>query len=254
MVDVEQRTLRAFEQDALALAALAVEQRPHRVHIGKHLRRKVGKVVIHRARIDLGHAEAAAQGVVMHQQALDLGAERRQVGKVHEADGAAADLVLVGRADAALGGADAALGIVGLADRLELAMQRQDQGGVLGDAQTLGSHRDALLGDGGDLVEQGPGVDNDAVADDRQLALAHRAGRQQRQLVDGVADDQRVAGIMPALEADDDVGLLGEPVDDLAFTLVSPLGADHHDVGHETIPAPRPDTSSRVPPAGSALG
>jgi hypothetical protein len=32
-----------------------------------------------------------------------------------------------------------------------------------------------------------------------------------------------MAGIMPALKADNDVGLLGEPVDNFAFALVAPL-------------------------------
>jgi len=32
-----------------------------------------------------------------------------------------------------------------------------------------------------------------------------------------------MAGIVAALEAHDDVGLFGQPVDDLAFTLVAPL-------------------------------
>ena len=40
---------------------------------------------------------------------------------------------------------------------------------------------------------------------------------------------------MAALEADDDIGLLGEPVDDLAFALVAPLGADHHDIRHNDL-------------------
>ena len=46
-----------------------------------------------------------------------------------------------------------------------------------------------------------------------------------------VADD-RVAGVVAALEADDDVGLLGEQVDDLALALVAPLGADDHGAWH----------------------
>ena len=182
--------------------------------------------------------------------------ERRQVGEIHEADGAAADLVLVGRADAALGGADAGGGTVGLAQRLELAVQRQDQGGVLGDAQVFGGHRDALLVELRDLVDQRLRVDHHAVADDRQLAPAHDARGQQRQLVGGAVDDQRMAGIVAALEADDDVGLLGQPVDDLALALVAPLGADHHHIRHRTA---FPDASartldSREPPARSTLG
>ena len=57
----------------------------------------------------------------------------------------------------------------------------------------------------------------------------------QRKLVGGAVDHQRVAGIMAALEADDDVGLLGQPIDDLAFALVAPLGADHDNICHEEL-------------------
>ena len=41
-----------------------------------------------------------------------------------------------------------------------------------------------------------------------------------------VAHD-RVAGVVAALEADDDVGPLGEQVGDLALAFVAPLGADY---------------------------
>jgi hypothetical protein len=44
------------------------------------------------------------------------------------------------------------------------------------------------------------------------------------------ADDQRVAGIVAALEAHHALGMIGQPVDDLAFALVAPLGADDDDV------------------------
>ena len=39
MIDIEQRALRALEQNTLALAALVVEQIPHGVRIWQHLRR-----------------------------------------------------------------------------------------------------------------------------------------------------------------------------------------------------------------------
>ena len=112
-------------------------------------------------------------------------------------------------------------------------MQRQDQRGVLGDAQIVRRHRDALRLQLVDLLEQRVRIDHDAVADDRQLAAAHDAGRQQRQFVGHAVDDQRMAGIVAALEADDDVGLLRQPVDDLAFAFVAPLGADHHHIRHQ---------------------
>ena len=90
-----------------------------------------------RVLVDLGLAEAAPQRIVVHQDAVDLGPQRAEVLEVLHADGAAADLVLVGRADAAPGGADLALAGGGLAHHVELAVQRQDQRGVLGDAQVV---------------------------------------------------------------------------------------------------------------------
>ena len=179
----------------------------------------------------------------------------RQVGQIHEADGAPADFVFVGRADAALGGADAGRRILRLAHRFELAMQRQNQSCVFGDAQTVRRHRDALLLELGDFIDQRLRIDHHAIADDRQLAAAHHAGRQQRQLVGDAVDHQRVAGIVAALEPHDDVGLLGQPVDDLALAFVAPLGPDNHNIRHRNpFPAPAPGHWSREPPARSTFG
>ena len=111
-------------------------------------------------------------------------------------------------------------------------MQRQDQGGVLGDAQTVRRHGDPLLLEATDLFDERMRVEHHAVADHRQLARPHHARRQQRELVGHPVDDQRVAGIVAALEAYHDVGLLGEPIDDLSLALVAPLGADHDHIGH----------------------
>jgi hypothetical protein len=47
-----------------------------------------------------------------------------------------------------------------------------------------------------------------------------------------VAHHQRVAGIVPALKAHHDVGAAGQPVHNLAFAFVTPLGADHGDICH----------------------
>ena len=155
------------------------------------------------------------------------------IGEVADADGAAADLVLVGRADAAAGGADLARPPrASSRSTVELAVQRQDQRGVLGEQQVLRRDRHALLAQRLDLRQQRPGIDHHAVADDRQLARPHHARGQQAQLVGRVADDQRVAGIVAALEAHHDVGALGQPVDDLALALVAPLGADHRHIRH----------------------
>src|SRR5829696_8367757 len=97
-------------------------------------------------------------------------------------------------------------------------------------------------------------VEHDAVADDRELALAHDAGGQQRELVGLGPDDEGVAGVVAALEAHDHVGLLGEPVDDLALALVAPLGADHHDIRHCESPHEKPRRKAGASPCAPSSG
>ncbi len=111
-------------------------------------------------------------------------------------------------------------------------MRRQDQGGVIGEFQILRRDVEPLPAHRLDFVEERPGVDDDAIADDRQFAGAHDPRGQQAQLVFDIADDQGMPGIGAALKADDDIGPLGQPVDDLALALVAPLGADHRDIAH----------------------
>ncbi len=55
---------------------------------------------------------------------------------------------------------------------------------------------------------------------------------------------------MAALETHDDVGADREPIDDLAFPLVAPLGADDHDIGHERSLLPRHEKPRRQQQAG----
>ena len=114
----------------------------------------------------------------MGQQAGDLGIERFGLGEVHQANRAATDLVFVGGADAALGGADlrAAAGLFAMG--VELPMQREDQRNVLGDFEIFRRNRDALGPNLLDFLGQMVGVDDDAIADDGEFALAHDARRQ----------------------------------------------------------------------------
>ena len=179
MVDVEQRALCALEQNAFSLAPPRIEQQPHQIHERQHFGGQRRKIVVNILAVDRLEVETAAQRVMMRQQTLDLGPQRRQIGQVHEADSAAADLVLIGGTDAAFGRADARCRAVGLADGFELAVQRQDQGHILGDAQIVRRHGDALFLELGDLIEQRLQIDHNPVADDRKLAAAHDARRQQ---------------------------------------------------------------------------
>jgi hypothetical protein len=137
VIDVEQRALRALEQDALARLAGIVEDAATPVGIGQHLAARVSSCLLSNVtrRSTSSIAEPAAQRVVMAAGASILAVERVAVEQVAQADGAAADLVLIGGADAAPGGADlrARCSRGFFAQAIELAVQRQDQRGVLGD-------------------------------------------------------------------------------------------------------------------------
>ncbi len=69
-----------------------------------------------------------------------------------------------------------------------------------------------------------------AVADEAVDVAAQDARGNQVQHGLLAADDQRVAGVVAALEAHHALRVVGEPVDDLALALVAPLGADDDDV------------------------
>ena len=213
-----------------------LEQVPGRVHEGQDFRRDAVEFVADRVRGDRLEPEAAPQRIVMGEQAGDLLVERIRLGEIHEPDRPPADLVLVGRADAALRRPDLQpFDAGGFAMGVELAVQREDQRDILGDLEIVRRDRDALRLELGDLVHEMMRIEHDAVADDRELARPHDARGQQRQLVDLVADDERMAGVVAALEAHHDIGLERQPIDDLALAFVAPLGADHHHIRHRSI-------------------
>ena len=123
-----------------------------------------------------------------------------------------------------------------LARLIQQHVRGQDQRAVRREAQPL-EHRHALLHQHAALAEQRLERQHHAVADEAAHLLAQDPGRDQRQ--DGLlaADDERVAGVVAALEAGHRGGALGQQVDDLALALIAPLGADDDD---ELAHAPNP--------------
>ena len=102
----------------------------------------------------------------------------------------------------------------------------------MGDFQIVGRNGDALCAQSVNFFQQCPRVHHHAIADNRQLALAHNARWQERQLIHLAIDNQCVTGIVPALKAGHHVGAHRQPIDDFAFTFVAPLRADHDNMRH----------------------
>src|SRR5579883_340630 len=171
----------------------------------------------------------------MQQELIELVAKARGIGEIAEADGAAAGLVLVSGANAAAGRADLAVTARLLARAVDLHMGGQDQRRAFGDLEIVRRNRDTLGADRFDLLDERPGIDDDAIADDRELVGPYHARGQEAEAVLDIADDQGMAGIVTTLKAHHDIGALREPIDDLAFSLVTPLGADHRHIRHLRI-------------------
>jgi hypothetical protein len=158
---------------------------------------------------------------------------RRIFEEILNADPEAEGLVGVTGADPALRRADLELPELRLARVVELHVVRHDHVRVRGDLQP--AHVDPAALEALDLVGEHTGVDHDPVADHAELAGMEDPRRDQ---VEGellaVADD-RVAGVVAALETHDHPRALREQVDDLALALIAPLGSDDCDSRHERV-------------------
>src|SRR5690606_5012844 len=79
-----------------------------------------------------------------------------------------------------------------------------------------------------------------AVADQALDILAQDAGRDQVQHGLLAIDHQGVTGVVAALVTHDGGSLVGQQIDDLALTLITPLGAQDYDIlTHNTCPLRR---------------
>ena len=96
----------------------------------------------------------------------------------------------------------------------------------------LAAHRDAGRFQRLDLAQQRRRVDHQAVADHGLLPGTQNAARDQLEDELLLADENRVAGIVAALIARHDIEPFREEIDDLAFALVAPLGAEDDYVSH----------------------
>ena len=232
MIDVEHRALRALEKNALPAAAGVGQLLPDAGAVGQHLGRNLLQHPQVLVEIKLWLAHAARQRAVMAEQLGQCPAQAVFVGEVGQAYRPAGDFVLVGGADAAPGSPDFLSAACPFPGVIQRGMHGQDQRRVLSDAEAALVDLQPQFAAALDLVDQRPGVEHDAVTDQSLLALAHHTGRQQRQRVGDIVDDQRVAGVMPALKPHHHVGAFGQPVHDFAFSFVAPLGAYDSHVRH----------------------
>src|SRR5215831_7167507 len=103
----------------------------------------------------------------MSEQPVNLVAEDRKIGEVHQPDRPPPDLVFISGSDAASRGTDSGAGIGGLAEDIEFLMQGQYQSHVFGNAQRVRSDLHALTLEPRYFLDQGGGIEHDPIPDDR---------------------------------------------------------------------------------------
>src|SRR5579872_4939550 len=123
-------------------------------------------------------------------------------------------------------------------------MQRQNERRVFRNHQIRRADTNAEFFEPVDFLDKGPGIDDNTVADNAKLARTHHPGRQKRQFVSDTINYQRVASIVAALKANDHIGARRQPVDDLAFALVTPLRANYRYIGHFDFRGKLPPTNT----------
>ena len=150
----------------------------------------------------------------------------QQFAKPYSAPG---HFIFVGRADAASGGTDRLFSARPLTRLVQCDVVGKYQRAGLADTETLDC-RYATLVQHIQLFQQRTGREHHAVSDQAAHAFAKYAGRYQVQNRLLSIDYQRMAGIVPTLKAHHRLRTIGQKVDDLAFTLISPLGTDYNNV------------------------
>jgi hypothetical protein len=258
VIDVEQRPLGAFEENVVAAADRLGQQGRAAADVLGNLRRVFAVFGEDLFLVEGRFAEEfLEQEVLFRQDLLQLAAEGLWLDQVTHADAAAADLVFVGRADAAPGGADLTVGYL-LAGDVDGLVPRHDDVQVAVDHQLPVVLEIAALLEVDDLAEEDLRIEHHAVADDAALAGVENAGGDQVQDHLLITDHQGMTGIVPPLVADHLLGVLGVDVNDLALAFVAPLGAYNDYVCHDVY-SPRRVTGgtrrpARLPDSGGFPG
>src|SRR5688572_9240416 len=233
VVDIEQRSLSAFEHHSFAGVDLAVKQqtgaaneRPKPFTVAgvsvMDLIEIEGLLFENRLEIDIFLFNIMAQFV----------SKRVLFEQIDKADTDSRYFVFVRRTDAPAGSANFSLASEPFPGQINGLVVRHDEMRFFADTQQRIIKQMPLGLESVNLLDQNLRINHHAVADHAQLIWMQRPGRNEMQYGLFAVHHQGVTGVVAALEADDDIGVAGKKIDDFAFTFVAPLGSDDCYVGH----------------------
>ncbi len=165
MVDIEERRLRSLEEDVLSCLERAINEERRVGHVRERDFAKARQSLVDRGlkrRRLLGDTEGLR---LLAHEIVEFLPQEVGMPEIPDAQTAAADLVLVGRTDAAAGGPDAARAeLLLLALLLESVVRKNELRAIA--QKKIGADFDALLPELLDLGEKRIRVDDASVSDD----------------------------------------------------------------------------------------
>ena len=242
VVDAEMRPLGSLEQDALAALQRGVQPDRGVVHV-----RREPFAICHMFREQRLRVESLRAAVRLDEPLLDghdraeFGAQDVRVDQVAHADAEAPDLVLEGGTDPPQGRPGPHVALQFLLEAVQDLVVRHHDMRAVANAEV----RDRMATGPRlvNLLQELRGFDHDAVPDHVHRPFPEDPGREQVERVQLAPDLDGVARVRPSLEPRNDVGFVGEKIDDLALALVPELGPHDYARGHRAL---REGITSRV--------
>ncbi len=228
MIHVQKHGMGAFENHALAFAGILQKQECRVVHERGKATAEIAILLENLFPIGRPKIVQGAQNLVpFRHHVADALLELWFVQKIGDAEGGGSlHFVGIGGPDAAARRADRCpLGTL-LAGGILLHVIRHHQMRFVTDAEIGWCDGDSACGQIIDFAEQRRRVEHDAVADDVHLARPKHADGKQMGGIFLAADADGVSGVGAAAVADDHIGPLGQQIDDLSLSLVTPLQPD----------------------------
>ena len=175
MVDIEESPLRAFKQNFFSLLQRVVQVDDSVGDKGSQSLAGGEKILVHLGEGNRPGAERFQDAVIFPHLDPEFLGEQFRLHQVGHAQAGARGFIAIGGADAALGRADFGVAFAQLALFVERAMVGQDEMRAVADEQIL-ADLDPDFAQPIDFADERDWVDDDAVADDADLAAAQNAG------------------------------------------------------------------------------
>ena len=225
MIDVKQRTLRAFEQHGRATLECAMNLQADVIGQCQQARRNdvkrrkcfvdiSARLAIHQRQTPIRIRDAR-----FHQRAQPGG-----IAQIEHAHATPRDLVFIRRTNTATSRANRLARRAGTVHQLVV---RHYEMRALADVQPP-AHIDAVGHQCVDFAEEFLGIEHHTVADSASHTRMHDAAGDLVQHNFLVTDVHRVAGVGTTLIAHHPVGAFGQHIHQLAFPFITPLGTNHH--------------------------